>query len=191
MAILNESVRPEFEKFEGKLAKAMDHLKNELMSVRAGRANPNMLNKITVDYYGTPTALQQMANIAVPEARMMTITPYDMSTLKEISKAIASSDLGINPVDDGKMIRLAFPQPTEERRRELIKQVKKTVEDSKVVLRNERRDMVEVLKKFKKDNLVTEDEVSLYEKEIQKTLDKNIEIVDKILKDKEAEILEI
>lgn len=191
MAILNENVSVAYDKYEGKLAKAIEHLQNEFMSVRAGRANPNMLNKIVVDYYGCPTPIQQMANVSVPEARMMTITPYDASTLKDITKAISASDLGINPVDDGKMIRLAFPQPTEERRKELIKQVKKTVEDTKVVLRNERRDMVEAIKKMKKDNLVTEDEVAVYEKDVQKTLDKNIEFVEKMMKDKEKEILEI
>ena len=191
MAITNEHLRPEFEKYESRLFKALDHLKGELTSVRAGRANPRVLDKITVDYYGTQTPLQQMANITVPEARMITITPYDMSAVKEISKTLAASDLGINPSDDGKMIRLIFPQLTEERRKDLIKQIKKTVEDSKVVLRNERRDIVENIKKLKKDSLLTEDEVVQYEKEVQKVLDKSIETADKLLKDKETEILEI
>ncbi len=191
MAINNEQVRVEFEKYEVKLNKALDHLKSELLAVRAGRANPQILNKIVVDYYGTPTPLNQMANITVPEARMLVISLWDVSMVKEVSKAIAASDIGINPTDDGKSIRLVFPQLTEERRKDLIKQIKKMVEETKVVLRNERRDMVEIIKKFKKDNIVTEDEVVTYEKEIQKSLDNAVENADKLLKDKEAEILEI
>lgn len=191
MAITNEQVRIEFDKYETKLSKALEHLKGELLAVRAGRANPQILNKIVVDYYGTPTPLNQMANISVPEARMLVISLWDVSMVKEVSKAIAASDIGINPTDDGKTIRLVFPQVTEERRKELIKQIKKMVEETKVVLRNERRDMVETIKKFKKDNVVTEDEVAVYEKEVQKTLDAAVDNADKLLKDKEAEILEI
>ena len=191
MAITNEQVRVEFDKYETKLNKALDHLKSELLAVRAGRANPQILNKIVVDYYGTPTPLNQMANITVPEARMLVISLWDVSMVKEVSKAIAASDIGINPTDDGKSIRLVFPQLTEERRKDLIKQIKKTVEETKVILRNERRDMVETIKKFKKDNVVTEDEVVTYEKEVQKSLDNAVENADKLLKDKEAEILEI
>ena len=191
MAITNEQVRVEFDKYETKLNKALDHLKSELLAVRAGRANPQILNKIVVDYYVTPTPLNQMANITVPEARMLVISLWDVSMVKEVSKAIAASDIGINPTDDGKSIRLVFPQLTEERRKDLIKQIKKTVEETKVILRNERRDMVETIKKFKKDNVVTEDEVVTYEKEVQKSLDNAVENADKLLKDKEAEILEI
>jgi len=166
-------------------------MKTEFSTVRAGRANPRVLDKITVDYYGTPTPIQQMANVTVPEARMIVIAPYDIGMVKEISKTIAASDLGLNPADDGRMIRLVFPQLTEDRRKDLIKQVKKMAEDAKVVLRNERRDIVEVIRKFKKDNLVTEDELALYEKEVQKSLDKSVESVDKLCKEKEAEVLEI
>ncbi|MCL2797291.1 MAG: ribosome recycling factor [Firmicutes bacterium] len=191
MAISNEHVRPKFEEFEARLAKGLTHLKNEFSTVRAGRANPRILDKITVDYYGTPTPLQQMANVTVPEARMIVIAPYDISMVKDIVRTIAASDLGVSPADDGKIIRLAFPQLTEDRRKDLIKQVKKMAEDAKVALRNDRRDIVEVIRKFKKDNLVTEDEVSLYEKEVQKALDKAIESADKLCKDKEAEVLEI
>ncbi|MCI8413173.1 MAG: ribosome recycling factor [Clostridia bacterium] len=191
MAISNPQVKEEFDKYENKLNKAFDHLKSEFLSIRAGRANPQVLNKITVDYYGTPTQLSQMATITVPEARMLVISLYDVSMLREVVKAINASDIGINPTDDGKTIRLVFPQLTEERRRDLTKQVKKISEETKVVLRNERRDIMDSLKKLKKDNIVTEDEVSSYEKDIQKTLDKFIECVDKLLKDKEAEILEI
>lgn len=191
MAITNKAVKDEFDKYEVKLNKAVDHYVSELTAVRAGRANPAILNKVTVDYYGTMTSVSQMANISVPEARLITITPWDASTVKAITKAIIASDIGINPSDDGKIIRLVFPQLTEERRKELIKQIKKICEDSKVVLRNERRDIVEIIKKFKKDNIVTEDEVSLYEKEVQKVLDKNVETLDKLLTQKEKEIIEI
>lgn len=191
MAITNKAVKDEFDKYEAKLNKAVDHYVSELTAVRAGRANPAILNKVSVDYYGTMTSVSQMANISVPEARLITITPWDASTVKAITKAIIASDIGINPSDDGKIIRLVFPQLTEERRKELIKQIKKICEDSKVVLRNERRDIVEIIKKFKKDNIVTEDEVSLYEKEVQKVLDKNVETLDKLLTQKEKEIIEI
>lgn len=191
MNIANPAVKQEFEKYETKINKAVDHLKGELIAVRAGRANPQILNKIVVDYYGTPTPLNQMANITVPDARTLLIALWDTSMLKEVSKAIAASDIGINPSDDGKNIRLVFPQLTEDRRKELCKQIKKTAEDTKVVLRNERRDIIEAIRKLKKDNAVTEDENAAFEKEIQKILDKAIENADKILKDKEAEILEL
>ena len=191
MAIENPQVKSEFEKYESQISKALDHLKSDLLTVRARRANPQILNKIVVDYYGTPTPLNQMANITVPDARTLTIALWDTSMLKEVSKAISSSEIGINPSDDGKNIRLVFPQLTEERRKDLCKQIKKTAEDSKVVLRNERRDIIEAIKKLKKDNAVTEDEVVVYEKEIQKILDKAIEAAEKLYKDKEAEILEV
>ena len=191
MAILNESVKPEYEKFTAKLNKAIDHLKNEFLTYRAGRANPAVLDKILVDYWGAPTKIRDMANVTVPDPRSLAITPYDVSAVKAITKAIQESDLGINPSDDGKIIRLGFPQLTEERRKDLTKQIKKVAEDSKVVLRNERRDIVDAIKRFKKDNLVTEDEVVLYEKEVQKELDKQVAVVDALLKEKEKEILEI
>lgn len=191
MNINNPQVKSEFDKYESRIGKALEHLKGELLTVRAGRANPQILNKIVVDYYGTPTPLNQMANITVPDARTLMISLWDASMLKEVSKAIAASDIGINPSDDGKNIRLIFPQLTEERRKELCKQIKKTAEDSKVVLRNERRDILEAVKKLKKDSLVTEDEVVIIEKEVQKILDKAIENADKLFKEKEAEILEV
>jgi len=191
MPIQNEQVKTEYSKYQAKLNKAIDSLKNELLTYRAGRANPSVLDRITVDYWGTPTKLKEMANITVPEPRMLLVTPYDMSAVKAVNKAILESDLGLNPSDDGKIIRLVFPQLTEERRKDLLKQVKKTVEDRKVVLRNERRDMVDVIRKLKKDSLITEDDVALSEKEVQKELDKYIELVDKLLKEKEREILEI
>ncbi|MCI9518903.1 MAG: ribosome recycling factor [Clostridia bacterium] len=191
MNIDNLQVKNEFEKYESRISKALEHLKSELLTVRAGRANPQILNKIVVDYYGTPTPLNQMANITVPDARTLMISLWDTSMLKEVSKVISASDIGINPSDDGKNIRLVFPQLTEERRKELCKQIKKTAEDSKVVLRNERRDILEAVKRLKKDNGVTEDEVVVIEKEVQKILDKAIESADKFFKEKEAEILEV
>ena len=191
MAISNPQVKEEFDKFEVKLNKAFDHLKSEFLSIRAGRANPQILNKISVDYYGTLTPLSQMATITVPEARMLVISLYDVSMLKEVVKAINASDIGINPTDDGKTIRLVFPQLTEERRKDLTKQIKKIAEETKVVLRNERRDIMDSLKKLKKDNVITEDDIAAYEKDVQKMLDKHIEAVDRLLKDKETEILEI
>ena len=183
-------VQTEYDKYEARLGKALDHFKSEMISVRAGRANPQILNKIVVDYYGTPTPLNQMANISVPEARVLTISLWDVSMVKAVSKAIAASDIGINPSDDGKIIRLVFPQLTEERRKELGKQIKKTCEDTKV-LRNERRDMIEALKRLKKDNVITEDEQASIEKDVQKTLDRFIDEAEKVLKAKEAEILEV
>ena len=174
-----------------KMEKTAEFFKTELAGIRAGRANPQLLNKITVNYYGTPTPLTQMANISVPEARLLTISVWDQSAVKDVVKAILASDLGITPSDDGKIIRLAFPQLTEERRKELVKQIKKLSEDAKVALRNERRDALEVIKRLKKDSAVTEDELAASEKEMQKILDKHIVSVDKILADKEKEILSV
>ncbi len=191
MAITNLQVKEEFDKYEARLAKGLDYLRGELFTIRAGRANPQILNKITVDYYGTPTPLANMANITVPEARMLVISLWDSSMVKETVKAIMASDIGITPTDDGKVIRLVFPQLTEERRKELTKQVKKLGEDSKVTLRNERRDILDLLKKFKKDSVITEDEEKTYGAEVQKTLDGYIAKVDSLVKEKEAEILEI
>ena len=180
-----------FEEYELSLLDTVDHLKVELSSIRAGRANPQILNKIAVDYYGAMTPINQMANITVPEARLLVISLWDASMIKAVVKAITASDIGITPTDDGKVIRLVFPQLTEERRRDLSKQVRKTGEDYKVTLRNARRDALDGVKNLKKNNLITEDEVATYEKEIQKILDKNIATVDALIKDKEAEILEV
>ena len=184
-------VQTEYDKYEARLGKALDHFKSEMISVRAGRANPQILNKIVVDYYGTPTPLNQMANISVPEARVLTISLWDVSMVKAVSKAIAASDIGINPSDDGKIIRLVFPQLTEERRKELGKQIKKTCEDTKVVLRNERRDMIEALKRLKKDNVITEDEQKTAENELQKVTDSHIKELDTIGANKEKEIMAV
>lgn len=191
MGTYSPEVQTEYDKYETGLGKALDHFKSEMVAVRAGRANPQILNKIVVDYYGTPTPLNQMANITVPEARVLMISLWDTGMVKAVSKAIAASDIGINPSDDGKIIRLVFPQLTEERRKELTKQIKKTCEDTKVVLRNERRDVIEAMKRLKKDNLITEDELASLEKDVQKTLDQAIEEAEKVLKAKESEILEV
>ena len=180
-----------FEEYEFSLMETIDHLKSELNTIRAGRANPQILNKIIVDYYGAPTPINQMANITVPEARLLQISLWDTSMIKAVVKAIAASDIGITPTDDGKVIRLVFPQLTEERRRDLSKQVRKTGEDYKVTLRNARRDIMDQIKNFKKNNQITEDDVATYEKEVQKILDKNVATVDALIKDKEAEILEV
>ena len=180
-----------FEEYELSLLDTVDHLKTELSSVRAGRANPQILNKIAVDYYGAMTPLNQMANITVPEARLLQISLWDTSMIKAVVKAITASDIGITPTDDGKVIRLVFPQLTEERRRDLSKQVRKTGEDYKVTLRNARRDAIDGVKNLKKNNAITEDDVATYEKEIQKILDNNIATDDALIKDKESEILEV
>ena len=180
-----------FEEYELSLMDTVEHLKSELNTIRAGRANPQILNKITVDYYGALTPLNQMANITVPEARLLQISLWDSSMIKAVVKVITASDIGITPTDDGKVIRLVFPQLTEERRRDLGKQVKKVGEDYKVTLRNARRDIMDKLKAFNKNKQITDDEVATYEKEVQKILDKNIASVDALIKEKENEILEV
>lgn len=185
----NQTLIDNANKIDEKLNKVLDHLKTELNSMRAGRANPVVLSRVTVDYYGTQTPLNQMSNISVTDARTLTINVYDKNALKDVKKAIIAAELGLNPVDDGNVIRLSFPQLTEERRKDLIKQAKKTGEDSKVALRNERRDALDVAKKLKKE--VSEDETAEYEKIIQKKLDGAIEKVDKLIKEKESDLLEI
>ena len=180
-----------FDEYELELEDTVDHLKSELNSIRAGRANPQILNKIIVDYYGTPTPLNQISNITVPEARLLQISVWDASMIKAVVKAISQSDIGITPSDDGKVIRLVFPQLTEERRRDLVKQVKKTGEDYKVTLRNSRRDVLDKIKNFKKDAKITEDEAATYEKEVQRILDGKVAEVDALVKAKEAEVLEV
>lgn len=185
----NETLIAQSNSIDEKFNKVIDHLKSELNSMRAGRANPVVLSRVTVDYYGMQTPLNQMANISVTDARTLTVSLYDVSALQAAKKAIIAADLGLNPVDDGKVIRLSFPQLTEERRKELIKQAKKVGEDSKVALRNERRDALDVSKRLKKE--VSEDETAEYEKVIQKKLDGAIEKVDKLVKEKEADLLEI
>lgn len=176
---------------EENLDKATSHLSDEYLTVRAGRANPKILDNIMIDYYGSMTPLKTLCNISVPEPRMLVINLFDKSATKETIKAIAASDIGINPTDDGKVIRMVFPQLTEERRRELDKLVKKMAEDCKVVIRNARRDGLDKCKKLKKDMNFSEDEQAFFEKEVQKLTDKYVTIADEILSKKEKEILEI
>ena len=187
----NENVDLIFETYKEDIDKAIKHYESELAAVRAGRANPHILDKILVDYYGTPTPIQHMANVSVPEARQLMISPWDVSNVKNIVKAILASDLGINPTDDGRIIRLNFPMLTEERRRELVKQTKKLVEDTKVVCRNARRDAIEALKKLKKDGELAEDAEASLEKEVQKRLDEHSVKIDKMMDEKEKEIMQV
>jgi ribosome recycling factor len=174
-----------------KMDKVITGLEKEFSTIRAGRANPGVLDKIQVDYYGTPTQINAMAAVSVAEARILVISPWDASSLKVIEKAIMASDIGINPTNDGKSIRIVFPQLTEERRRDLVKQVNKYGENAKVAVRNVRRDAVEKFKAMKKASELTEDDVKDCEKDIQKLTDKSIEKIDGICKDKEKEIMTV
>ena len=174
-----------------RMEKSIGAYTEKLAEIRAGRANPAILNKIKIDYYGTPTPINQVAGISVPEARLIVIQPWDMSVLKEIEKAILASDIGINPNNDGKVIRLAFPELNEERRKELVKEIKKIAEEAKVAIRAIRRDGIDEAKAKQKNSEITEDELKSAEAEIQKITDKNIEKVDKILSDKENEVMSI
>ena len=180
-----------YSNIEEKMKKAVSILDEQLATVRAGRANPKILDKILVEYYGIPTPINQIANIMVPEARMITIQPWDASVLKEVEKAILKSDIGINPNNDGKLIRLVFPELTEERRKELVKDIKKMAEDSKIVLRNVRRDGIEEFKAKQKASEITEDDLRNAEEQIQKITDKYVGLVDKSVSDKEKEIMSI
>ncbi|KAF5081164.1 ribosome recycling factor [Acetobacterium wieringae] len=174
-----------------KMDKALKNLNESLGSLRAGRANPRILDKVMVDYYGSPTSLNQLANISTPEPRMIVVSPYDATAIPAIEKGILKSDLGFNPSNDGKIIRLLIPQLTEERRKELVKLVKKYGEECKVAMRNIRRHAIQDLKDGQKEGLITEDDLKQGEKEIQKVTDEEIKNIDAILKEKEAEILEV
>ncbi len=176
---------------EEKMIKTLGVLERDYKSIRAGRANVAVLDRISVDYYGCPTPIQQMAAVSVPEPRILMIQPWDASTLKSIEKAILTSDIGINPQNDGRVIRLAFPPLTEERRKEIVKEVKKVAEDTKVAIRNTRRDALEKLKQLKKGNSITEDDEANGEKKIQNLTDKYCKEIDVMAADKEKEILEI
>lgn len=183
---MNERLKP----YEDKMKKTLANLEGELVTIRAGRANPNVLNKITVDYYGSPTPIQQVANVSVPEARMIQIQPWEKSMLKVIEKAIQVSDLGINPTNDGTTVRLVFPELTEERRKELVKDVKKKGEAAKVAVRNIRRDGNDMLKKLKGSE-ISEDEIKDMEDELQKTTDRFIKEVDKAVEVKSKEVMTV
>ena len=177
--------------YEDRMAQAVKHLESEYASIRAGRANPSVLDKITVDYYGAATPINQMAAISVSEARILTIQPWDRSTLASISKAILASDLGINPTDDGSVIRLVFPAPTEERRKALVKDVSKLAEDAKVAVRNVRRDAMDKFKAAKKASEITEDDLKNLEDKIQKITDKYVKEIDAAAERKTKEGMEL
>lgn len=177
--------------YDTKMQKSFQNLMDEFGSIRAGRANPHVLDKLRVDYYGTPTPIQQVANVTVPEARMLQIQPWDKGLVKAIEKAIQTSDLGINPTNDGQMIRLVFPELTEERRKDLTKDVKKKGENAKVAIRNIRRDANDAFKKLGKGSDISEDEVKQLEENIQKLTDKYIAEIDKSVEVKSKEILTV
>lgn len=178
-------------KAESKMTKSVDRLKGEFASIRAGRANPAVLDKVTVDYYGTPTPVNQMAAVSVSEARILVIQPWDVSTLKAIEKAILTSDVGITPTNDGKVLRLVFPQPTEDRRKELCKEIKKYGEETKVAVRAVRRDTMEAFKTMKKNSEITEDDLKSCEKEIQNLTDKFCKTIDNLVSEKEQEVMSL
>ena len=181
----------DFKDYARRMDKALDHLNEEFGAVRAGRANAKVLDRITVEYYGSETPLNGVATISSPDARTLVISPWDTKLLKDIGKAIQMSDLGINPQNDGRVIRLTFPQLTEDRRKDLVKQVKKYAEDAKVAMRNIRRDGMDYVKKLKKNSEITEDDQKKAEKDLQDLLDKNIKKVDTALAAKEKELMAI
>ena len=184
-------LKDEYKVYEEKMKKSIDSVANDFAAVRAGRANVAVLNRISVDYYGTPTPIQQIAAVATPDPRTLVITPWDGSALKGIEKAIQESDLGINPQNDGKCIRLAFPQLTEERRKDLVKQIRKYAENGKVAVRNIRRDAMDNFKKQQKNSEITEDELKIVEKDLQKLTDDSCKELDKILEVKEKELMSV
>ena len=179
------------QQYDSKMQKSFNNLMEEFGSIRAGRANPHVLDKLRVDYYGTPTPIQQVANVTVPEARMIQIQPWEASMVKAIEKAILTSDLGLNPTNDGKLIRLVFPELTEERRKELTKDVKKKGENAKVAVRNIRRDANDAFKKLGKNSDISEDEIKQLEDSVQKMTDKYIAEIDKSVEEKSKEILTV
>ncbi len=183
-------MKEEIRVFDEKMQKSINVVAAEFAAVRAGRANPAVLDKITVDYYGSPTPIQQIGSVSVPEPRTLLIQPWDASALKLIEKAILSSDLGITPANDGKSIRLVFPQLTEERRRDLIKQIKKIGEDGKVAIRNVRREAIDKFKAMKKNSEITEDDLKGIEEDVQKITDKSCKEIDVMIEKKEKELLE-
>ncbi len=181
----------DFKDIEEKMNKTLDALSENLAEIRAGRANPAILNKVSVEYYGTPTPINQVAGISVPEARMIVIQPWDMSILKEIEKAIVASDIGLNPNNDGKVIRLNFPELNEERRKELVKDIKKTSEETKVYIRNARRDGIDEARAKQKASEITEDDIHRAEEDIQKLTDKYVGKIDEAIDNKEKEIMSL
>ena len=184
-------MKEQIKEYNDKMQKTIDHLESEFSTIRAGRANPHVLDKIRVDYYGTPTPVQQVGNISIPEPRIIVIQPWEKSLLKEIEKAIQMSDIGINPTNDGQVIRLVFPELTEERRKELVKDVKKKGEADKVAIRNIRRDGNDAFKKLAKSEDISEDEIKQLEDELQKLTDKFIKTVDDMVDAKSKDILTV
>lgn len=181
----------ELKMYEDKMDRALETMREDFATIRAGRANPHILDKLKVDYYGTPTPLQQVANISVPEARMIQIQPWESSLIKDIEKVILTSDLGLTPSNDGKAIRLVFPELTEERRKELVKDIKKKGENAKVAVRNVRRDANDAFKKQNKASEISDDEYKNLENDIQKMTDKFIDMIDKAVDEKSKEILTV
>ena len=184
-------LKEDYKIYEGKMKKSIDSVAADFASVRAGRANASVLDRIMVDYYGSPTPIQQIAAISSPDPRALVISPWDGTALKSIEKAIQNSDLGINPQNDGKAIRLSFPQLTEERRKDLVKQIRKYTEGGKVAVRNIRRDAMENFKKQQKASEITEDELKMAEKDLQKLTDDSCKELDKLLENKEKELLSV
>lgn len=174
-----------------KMDKTISVLKDEFLTIRAGKANPSILNKVSVEYYGADTPLNQMASISAPEPRMIVVQPYDATMISEIEKAIMVADLGLNPSNDGKLIRIAIPMLTEERRKELTKVVKKTGENAKVALRNERRHAMDALKKMHKNNELTDDDIRSAEKDVQDAIDKHTKVIDEMISEKEKDIMAV
>lgn len=181
----------ELKQYDERMNKAVEALQNEFTTIRAGRANPHILDKLRVDYYGTPSSIQQVANVSVPEARTIMIQPWESSLIKDIEKAIICSDLGLTPNNDGKVIRLIFPELTEERRKELVKDIKKKAENAKVAVRNVRKDANNALKKSNKASEITDDELSILEEEVQKLTDKYVAKIDEVTETKSKEILTV
>ena len=184
-------LKEEYKVYQEKMKKSIDSVVSDFDAVRAGRANAAVLNRISVDYYGTPTPIQQIASVGTPDPRTLLITPWDASALRSIEKAILESDLGINPSNDGKSIRLAFPQLTEERRKELVKQIRKYAEGGKVAVRNIRRDAVDHFKKMQKASEITEDELKIAEKDLQKLTDDSCKEIDALLANKEKDLMSV
>lgn len=187
----NETIELIFIDLEERVAKSIDFMKSEFGVMRAGRANPKLVEKITVDYYGAPTPINQLANISNPEARLLNISVWDKSMLGKVEKAILAANIGVTPQNDGVLIRLVFPELTQERRLELVKQVKKLAEEAKVSVRNVRRDCMDALKKVKNEKAVSEDLIADYETEVDKIVSKNIEAVDALAKEKETEVMSV
>lgn len=191
MAVQNEQFEMIMMETMERTDKTVSVLNGEYVTIRAGRANPHILDKVLVDYYGTPTPINQVGNLSVAEGRILVISPWDVSMLKVIEKQLLADNIGITPVNDGKVIRLVFPALTEERRKELVKQIKKMAEDSKVAARNIRRDAMDAIKKMKNNKELSEDEHAVCEKEIEKVISKTIDKIDKLCQDKEKDVLSV